>query len=247
MTAAPDGDRGAASGQEADATARDHLALALDVGGLAAAEALAARVAEWFGIVKVGMELYAEAGPDAFARFRDLGFRVFADLKLHDIPNTVQRAARVHGRHGVDFLNFHAAGGAEMLAAGVAGLREGAAEAGLAPPVALAVTVLTSDADTSAFPARLAAAVEAACDGVVCSAREVEASHAAGMATMVPGIRPAGSAVHDQVRVATPADAIAHGASWLVIGRAVSGADDPEVAAAAVHDEVRTALARVTS
>src|SRR4029079_7057457 len=118
---------------------RDHLALALDVGDLDTALAVAQRVEPWFGAAKVGFELYAEAGPDAFQALRDKGFRVFADLKLHDIPNTVGRAARVLGRHGVDFLNLHAAGGEAMLRAGVEGLAEGARDAGHAPPVALAV------------------------------------------------------------------------------------------------------------
>jgi orotidine-5'-phosphate decarboxylase len=222
---------------------RDHLALALDVGGLAEAEAMAARVGEWFGTVKVGLELYAEAGPDAFARFHDLGYRVFADLKLHDIPNTVARAAAVLGRHGVDFLNFHAAGGVEMLRAGVDGLREGARDAGHAPPLALAVTVLTSDPDARAFDARLQIAIDAGCDGVVCSAHEVSTAAAAGMRTMVPGIRPAGADVNDQARVATPESAIRDGATWLVIGRAVTGAPDPAAAAAAIAESVRSALA----
>ena len=222
---------------------RDHLALALDVGGLAEAEAMAARVGEWFGTVKVGLELYAEAGPDAFARFHDLGYRVFADLKLHDIPNTVARAATALGRHGVDFLNFHAAGGVDMLRAGVDGLRDGARDAGHAPPIALAVTVLTSDPDASAFDARLQTAIDAGCDGVVCSAHEVGTATAAGMRTMVPGIRPAGSDVNDQARVATPESAIRDGATWLVIGRAVTGAPDPAVAAAAIADSVRGVLA----
>ena len=94
---------------------RDRLALALDVGGPADAEAVARRLAPWFGIAKVGLELYAEAGPDVFDRLRDLGIAVFADLKLYDIPTTVERAARTLGRRGVDFLNFPAAGGATML------------------------------------------------------------------------------------------------------------------------------------
>jgi orotidine-5'-phosphate decarboxylase len=222
---------------------RDHLVLALDVGGMTEAEAMAARVGEWFGTVKVGLELYAQAGPAAFARFHDLGYRVFADVKLHDIPNTVGRAATVLGRHGVDFLNFHAAGGVEMLRAGVEGLRAGAADAGHAPPVALGVTVLTSDPDASAFDARVQTAITARCDGVVCSAHEVRAAAAAGMRTMVPGIRPAGSEANDQARIATPETAIADGATWLVIGRAVTAAPDPELAAAAVADSVRTALA----
>jgi orotidine-5'-phosphate decarboxylase len=222
---------------------RDHLVLALDVGGMTEAEAMAARVGEWFGTVKVGLELYAEVGPAAFARFHDLGYRVFADVKLHDIPNTVGRAATVLGRHGVDFLNFHAAGGVEMLRAGVDGLRAGAADAGHAPPVALGVTVLTSDPDASAFDARVQTAITARCDGVVCSAHEVRAAAAAGMRTMVPGIRPAGSEANDQARIATPETAIADGATWLVIGRAVTAAPNPELAAAAVADSVRTALA----
>jgi orotidine-5'-phosphate decarboxylase len=224
------------------ANPRDHLVLALDVGGLADAEAMAARVGEWFGIVKVGLELFAEAGPAAFGRVHDLGYRVFADLKLHDIPNTVGRAATVLGRHGVDVLNFHAAGGVEMLRAGVDGLRAGALEAGNAPPIALGVTVLTSDPDASAFDMRLQNAITAGCDGVVCSAHEVVTATAAGMRTMVPGIRPAGTDVNDQARVATPETAIDDGATWLVIGRAVTGAADPAVAAAANSDSVRTAL-----
>src|SRR3954447_16788132 len=126
-------------------SARDHLALALDVGDLATALRLAEQLQPWFGIAKVGFELYAEAGPDALPALQDMGFRVFADLKLHDIPNTVNRAARVLGRAGVDFLNFHAAGGEEMVRAGVEALADGARDAGLTrAPVALAVTVLTS-------------------------------------------------------------------------------------------------------
>jgi orotidine-5'-phosphate decarboxylase len=222
---------------------RDHMVLVLDVGGLAEAEAMAARVGEWFGTVKVGFELYAETGPAAFARFHDLGYRVFADLKLHDIPNTVGRAATVLGRYGVEFLNFHAAGGVDMLRAGVEGLRAGAGEAGHASPIALAVTVLTSDPDASAFDARLQTAITAGCDGVVCSAHEVRAGAAAGMSTMVPGIRPAGTDANDQARIATPESAIRDGASWLVIGRAVTAAPDPAAAAAAIADSVRTALA----
>src|SRR5262245_25259353 len=225
---------------------RDRPVPALDVGRLAEAEAMAARVGETFGFVKVGLELYAEAGPAAFDRFHDLGYRVFADLKLHDIPNTVGRAATVLGRHGVDVLNFHAAGGVEMLRAGVDGLHAGAIEAGHAPPLALGVTVLTSDADASAFGARLATAVAAGCDGVVCSAHEVRAATDAGMRTMVPGIRPAGTDVNDQARVATPESAIRDGASWLVIGRAVTAAADPGAAAAEIADSVRAALTTPT-
>ena len=222
---------------------RDRLALPLDVGDLDAAIAIAQRVAPWFGIAKVGYELYAEAGPAAFDRLHDLGFAVFCDLKLHDIPNTVERGAAALARHGVAFMNAHAAGGDEMLRAFVAGAGRGAEDAGLPMPTTLAVTVLTSDPDTSAFDARLALARDTGCAGVVCSGWELEQVGAAGLRSMVPGIRPAGSAADDQARIMTPGAAIAAGADWLVIGRPVTAAADPEAAAAAIATEVATALA----
>ncbi len=230
--------------QASAAAVRDRLVLALDVGELPVAEATARRLAPWFGIAKVGMELYAEAGPDALERVRAYGFRVFADLKLYDIPTTVERAARALGRRGVEFLNFPAVGGVEMLRAGVRGLAEGAREGGHPAPMPLAVTVLTSDRGIDAFDARLEAAVSAGCAGVVCSAHEVEhvRSRHRGMMTMVPGIRPAGAAHDDQARVATPADAIRAGADWLILGRAVTATTAPEAAAAAVAQEVVDAL-----
>jgi orotidine-5'-phosphate decarboxylase len=225
---------------------RDRLALALDVGGPDEGEAMARRLAPWFGIAKVGLELYAESGPDVFDRLRALELAIFADLKLYDIPTTVERAARALGRRGVDFLNFSAAGGTAMLEAGVAGLADGARDAGHPDPVALAVTVLTSDPDASAFDDRLESAVAAGCGGVVCSAHEIATvkSRAPGLATMVPGVRLAGGAHHDQARVATPADAFARGATWLVIGRAVTAADDPEAAAESVARDAAKGLAR---
>jgi orotidine-5'-phosphate decarboxylase len=225
---------------------RDRLALALDVGGADEAEATARRLAPWFGIAKVGLELYAEAGPGVFDRLRAQGLAIFADLKIYDIPTTVERAARVLGRHGVDFLNFPAAGGTAALEAGVTGLAQGAREAGHPPPMALAVTVLTSDPDTAAFDERLDRAVAAGCGGVVCSAHEIAAvkRRAPGLATMVPGIRRAEDAHHDHARVATPADAIARGADWLVIGRTVTAAADPEAAAESVTRDVGGVLAR---
>ncbi len=221
---------------------RDRLALPLDVGDLEAAIAIAQRVAPWFGIAKVGYELYAEAGPAAFDRLHDLGFSVFCDLKLHDIPNTVERGAAALARHGVAFMNAHAAGGSDMLAAFVAGAARGAGEAGLPMPTTLAVTVLTSDPDTSTFDARLALARDTGCAGVVCSGWELEQVGAAGLRSMVPGIRPGGTSADDQSRIMTPGAAIAAGADWLVIGRPVTASSDPEAAAAAIATEVATAL-----
>ncbi len=230
------------SPEAVDPRVRDRLVLVLDVGGLDEALPLARQLAPWFATAKVGFELYAEAGPAAFDSVHDVGLRVFADLKLHDIPNTVGRAARTLGRRGVDFLNFHAAGGVDMLRAGVDGLREGAQESGHVAPIALGVTVLTSEADTSQFAPRLDAAKRSGCDGVVCSAFEIAAARDAGLRTMVPGLRLAGSDANDQARVATPGDATARGADWLVIGRTVTAADDPEAAAARVAAEVADAL-----
>jgi len=223
---------------------RDRMVLGLDLGGLAEAEAVARRLAPWFGVVKVGHELYAEAGPTAFDRMHELGFRVFCDLKLHDIPNTVERAARAHARHGVDFLNAHAAGGEMMLRAFVAGAREGASDIGAPPPVTLAVTVLTSEPDAGAFEERLAIARAAGCDGVVCSALEASRPGVVGLRSMVPGIRLAGADDNDQARVATPGAAVAAGADWIVLARTVTAATDPEAAAATAAGEVALALAR---
>ena len=223
---------------------RDRLVLGLDVGGLAEAETIAARLAPWFGLVKVGHELYAEAGPAAFDRMHELGFRVFCDLKLHDIPNTVERAARAHARHGVELMNAHAAGGETMLRAFVNGAREGAADIGRPAPVTLAVTVLTSDPDAGAFEARLETARAAECEGVVCSALEAARPATIGLRAMVAGIRLAGSDANDQARVASPSAAVAAGADWIVLARTVTAADDPESAAQRAADEVAAALAR---
>jgi orotidine-5'-phosphate decarboxylase len=221
---------------------RDRLVLGLDLGDLDAATAMASRLGPWFGVVKVGHELYAEAGPAAFDRMHDLGFKVFCDLKLHDIPNTVERAARVHARHGVEFMNAHAAGGEAMLRAFVAGAQEGARDVGATAPITLAVTVLTSEPDASAFDERLRVAVASGCGGVVCSAREAARARAEGMRSMVPGIRLTGASTDDQARVATPGTAIADGAEWLVLSRTVHGAADPEAAAARAAEEVEQAL-----
>lgn len=228
---------------EADA-ARRRLAVALDLDDLESAVAIARRVAPFFGVAKVGLELWAAAGPRAADRLRDCGFAVFCDLKLHDIPTTVGKASRVIGTLGVSYVTLHASGGEAMLRAGVEGLAEGASEAGLRAPCALGVTVLTSDLDASAFGQRLAAAAGAGCGGVVCSVQElgrVKAAHP-GLVAVVPGIRPAGSSADDQARVGTPGEVAAAGADVLVIGRPVTAAPDPEEAARSIHAEVADAL-----
>jgi orotidine-5'-phosphate decarboxylase len=223
---------------------RDRLAISLDVSDLETAEQLAKEVAPWFGVAKIGLELFTAAGPDAISRMRALDFKVFADLKYHDIPNTVGRAARVLGRYGVTYANFHAAGGETMMRAAVEGLGEGARAAGYDDPIPIAVTVLTSDPDTSAFETRLRDAIASGCGGVVCSAHEVERVHAVrqDFVTLVPGVRFEEGEVHDQARVATPNAAARAGADILVVGRAVTEASDPRAAAERVHDSVADAF-----
>src|SRR5947209_7273586 len=131
--------------EETTEDVRSHLCLALDIDDLVLALRLARQLRPWFGVAKVGLELYSAAGPDAIESLIDSGFEVFVDLKLLDIPTTVNRAARVIGALGATYLTLHARDDAATLVAGVEGFREGAEAAGMPPPTALAVTVLTSD------------------------------------------------------------------------------------------------------
>jgi orotidine-5'-phosphate decarboxylase len=221
---------------------RDRLALALDMDDLVEAVRLARLLRPWFGVAKVGIELYYAAGPEAIGALRNLGYSVFCDLKLHDIPTTVNRAAHVLGALGVDFVNMHASGGEVMLRAGVEGLAAGAFAAELPPPRALAVTILTSEGERppGVLAERVAAAVESGCAGIVCSAHDLHDARqlAPRLLTVVPGIRPEGVPAHDQAAPVTPRAAIEAGADILVIGRAVTAADDPAAAAAALVSSI---------
>ena len=225
-----------------DEAVRSRLALVLDVDDLVLAVRLARELRPWFGVAKIGLELYAAAGPDAIGALMDNGYDVFVDLKLLDIPTTVGRASRVLGSLGARYLTMHARGDADMLRAGVEGFREGASLAGRPDPSPLAVTVLTSDggAPPHILPYRVALAAEADCGGIVCAAADlVEARQIAPrLLRVVPGIRTAGSDVHDQARSATPRAAIDAGADLLVIGRAVTEAPDHAAAAQAIADEL---------
>ncbi|HEX4869048.1 MAG TPA: orotidine-5'-phosphate decarboxylase [Acidimicrobiales bacterium] len=222
----------------APADPRSRLAVALDVDDAVAALRLARELRPWFGVAKVGLELYSAAGPDVVGALNDLGYDVFADLKFHDIPTTVGRAAHVIGALGARYLNFHAQGGVPMLREGVEGFLAGAADAGLPAPTPLAVTILTSEpeAPPSVLAERVQAAVDSGCGGVVCGATDVAAvkAQAGSLVAVVPGIRPAGAPTHDQARMGTPAEAMAAGADVLVIGRAVTQAADPAAAASAI-------------
>ena len=217
---------------------RNKLAIALDVDDLIAATRLARQVSPFFGVAKIGLELFSAAGPEAIGVMRDQGMDVFLDVKLHDIPNTVGKAARVLGALGTSYLTMHARGGPDMLAAGVEGLNAGAEAAGEDPPIGLAVTVLTSDDDAPdhVAPRRMRMAIETGCGGIVCAAADLADARAIAprLVKVVPGIRPAGTPTDDQARSATPQEAIDGGADLLVIGRAITRAEDPEAAAEAL-------------
>ncbi len=184
---------------------RRRLCLVLDVDDLVAARRTAGELAPWFSTVKVGLELFTAAGPEAVATFVDDGFDVFCDLKLHDIPNTVGSAARVLGASGARWATVHASGGPAMLRAAVEGMAEGAGRVGAASPGVLGVTVLTSDevAGRSVLGERCDLAVEAGCAGIVCAAPDLAttAPWADRLVRVVPGIRMPGGDVHDQSRV----------------------------------------------
>ena len=229
-------------------SAADRIIVALD--GMAPEQALAfaASVPElrW---VKVGLELFLAGGPAVVRQLRDQGKRVFLDLKFHDIPATMAGACRSAARLGAELITVHACAGSEALRVAQAAAAESAAAAGLAQPTLLAVTVLTSwdpqrfaaelviDEAVADYVPRLAQlAAAAGIGGCVCSPLEVaalRAAHREPFALVTPGIRPAGAALGDQQRVMTPAQAVAAGASHLVIGRPITAAADPAGAFAA--------------
>ena len=215
--------------------------VALDLPNAEAAVRLAQRIEPYVGGFKVGLGLLLGPGPALVGALAELGKPVFADAKLHDIPSQVEAAARSLGRHGARWVTTHAGGGMAMIESAVAGLKTGSSGYG----GILAVTVLTSldAADLAqvgipATPGKLVSkmarvASRAGAEGVVCSPQElgVVAEVAPDLMKVTPGIRPAGAATDDQSRIATPEEAIRRGADLLVIGRPITGADDPVAAA----------------
>jgi len=206
--------------------------------------ALARAVEPSVGAFKIGLGLLHGAGPGLILELTRLGKPVFADAKLHDIPSQVERAAAALGEAGARWVTVHASGGADMLAAAVRGLGSGSSGRG----GVLGVTVLTSldaasltatgiDAQPSELVRAMAAVVASSgAEGLVCSPREIALVRevAPGLSIVTPGIRPHGSAADDQRRVATPREAIAAGATWLVVGRPITAASDPVAAAAGI-------------
>ncbi len=224
--------------------------VALDVPDLDQAEQLARNLRGEVGHFKVGLELFGAHGPEAVRRIGEFG-PVFLDLKLHDIPTTVNRAARQLGRLGVSMLTIHTLGGPAMVEAAVEGLAEGAQGQGGPTPMVLGVTVLTSmtPGDLAAVnlpgadeqvPALAKMAVAAGAPGLVCAVPDLGPLRAAigdDTTLVTPGIRPAGASKDDQARAATPAQAIAAGATHLVVGRPITRATDPVEAARAIVAE----------
>ncbi len=225
---------------------RERLALALDIDDLVVALRLARRLRPWFGVAKVGLELFGAAGPETVSALTVEGYRVFVDLKLHDIPTTVRRAATVIGGIGAAYTTVHTQGGAEMVRAAVEGMAQGAAAAGTPPPCVLGVTVLTSEVEAplEVLAARTALAAEAGCCGIVCAAADLSTTRrvAPELVKVVPGIRPPGTSSDDQARAATPRAAVAAGADILVVGLAVTGAPHPEHVAAAMIEELTESI-----
>jgi orotidine-5'-phosphate decarboxylase len=238
-------------------TPSDRLYVALDLERLDEAEALLDRLAGTVGGCKIGSQLFTAAGPVAVERALKRGYRVFLDLKYHDIPNTVAGAVREATRLGVFMLNVHASGGIMMMRAAAEVATKAAKELALPRPLVLGVTVLTSLdrralecevgvlGPVQAHVLRLAErAREAGLDGCVASAQEIGALRT-GMGhrwvVVTPGIRLAERA-DDQMRTATPAAAIRAGADYLVVGRPITASADPGAAARAILEDIRQAL-----
>lgn len=223
------------------------IVVALDVPSRDEALELVDLLGDAGGFYKVGLELFTREGPRVLRDLRERGKRIFLDLKLHDIPNTVRGAVEAAADEGVELLTVHAAGGPAMLEAAA----EAAPGGGLR---LLGVTILTSlsASDVGAVWGRDVPSVrdevvrlaalgrEAGLDGVVASALEAEVlkrQHGQGFLVATPGIRLAGESAHDQARVATPAEAVAAGADYLVVGRSVTAADDPASALERMREE----------
>ena len=225
------------------------LIVALDVSSTQEVERIVDRLGDAISFYKIGLELFSAEGPDVVKAVKRRGKKVFLDLKLHDIPRTVERAVKSGAALGVDLMTLHAAGGKAMIRAA----KDAALACGPKAPKILAVTVLTSldqsDLADLGVTRDMKAQVEAlgrlACsngaDGIVCSPKEVAAMRAAlGPAALLvtPGVRPAGAAVGDQKRVATPGQAVKDGSTHLVVGRPILEVADPCAAALAIAAEM---------
>jgi orotidine-5'-phosphate decarboxylase len=238
-------------------SAKEHLIYALDVDDYATAEQWVEKLHENVGVFKIGKQLFTRCGPDVVKMVHDHGGEVFLDLKYHDIPNTVAKAAVEACKLGVKIFNVHALGGFEMMQRTATEVADYCRTAGVELPLVLAVTILTSsteetlqrvgiDRPVEEMVVRLAQlAKESGLGGVVASPREAALIRQAcgpDFAIVTPGVRPTFAALDDQKRVTTPTDAIRAGATSLVVGRPISAAVDPVAAAGKILAEIEIAL-----
>lgn len=229
---------------------KNNLALALDnINEISDIESLVDKTIESIGVFKIGFEQFIRFGPSIVTAVQDRGVKIFLDMKLHDIPNTVAKAVKSAAEHNVDYLTIHTMGGTAMMKAA----SEAAAQC-KNPPKILGVTILTSIdqealnndmkvngilTDQVKHLAKLAS--ECGLDGIVCSAAdlsEVKPILPDNFEVITPGIRPAGTDAGDQKRVATPKEAIEKGATLLVLGRAVTAAESPKEAASSILESI---------
>jgi orotidine-5'-phosphate decarboxylase len=236
---------------------RERLIVALDLDDLELATELVRSLAREVGMFKIGKQLFTHAGPQAVRLIQDLGGEIFLDLKFHDIPNTVAKAAIEATRLGVKMFNVHASGSLEMMRLTVKEVERVSRQQKLRRPIMLGVTVLTSlgqeDLQRLGVEHKIADQVvrlalltkEAGMDGVVASPHEVaDIRHACGQRFVIvtPGIRPAESQRNDQQRVMTPADAVRAGVDYIVVGRPILEAQNPVKAARAIVAEMEEGL-----
>jgi orotidine-5'-phosphate decarboxylase len=236
---------------------RERLIVALDLDDLELATDLVRSLAQEVGMFKIGKQLFTHAGPQAVRLIQDLGGEIFLDLKFHDIPNTVAKAAIEATRLGVKMFNVHASGSLEMMRLTVKEVERVSRQQKLRRPIMLGVTVLTSlgqeDLQRLGVEHKIADQVvrlalltkEAGMDGVVASPHEVaDIRHACGQRFVIvtPGIRPAESQRNDQQRVMTPSDAVRAGVDYIVVGRPILEAQNPVMAARAIVAEMEEGL-----
>lgn len=235
---------------------RDRLITALDYPTFDQAKALVEELGDAVTFYKVGMELFYGAGPDMIRYLKDKNKKVFLDLKLQDIPNTVAHSLAVLTRLGADIMNVHAVGGPKMMAEGVKAVREAAKELGRPAPRLIAVTVLTSMDEDQWKPLNYAKPIgeevldlaaltkESGLDGVVASPREaagIRQRCGKDFLIVTPGVRPAWAAANDQSRIATPAAAIQNGSTHLVVGRPITRAENKQEAVRKILEEMEGA------
>lgn len=237
---------------------KEKLVLALDVETLEEAKILVDELSAYIGTFKVGLQLFCGYGLEIINYIKEKNSGFFLDVKLHDIPNTVNKASFNVIKNGADFFNVHATGGIEMMKAARQGADEASQKYNRKKPIILAVTVLTSISDeilkeeldnknnAADFVLKLAKNAKAAgMDGVVASAKElkmIKENLGKDFIVLTPGIRPKWSAVNDQKRIVTPSDAISDGADFIVLGRAITQADNRIQAIEKVYDEIKETI-----